>query len=59
MTPEKAIRKRTMKKIGDNLFQVIDEWDINHPDCPLVIIGDPKIIIDNLDAAPSSAGINQ
>ena len=40
------LKRLITKKIDENTFEVIDVYDISHPECPIVIIDSKREVVD-------------
>ena len=42
-----SVKRMITKKIDDNTFEIVDVYDLSHPECPIVIINGTIDLTDN------------
>lgn len=46
MNIEDALIARIIKDLGDGKVEITETWDLNHPDCPIVIWSGLQLSVD-------------
>ncbi len=46
MSDERCSKIMVGKKIDENTFELIEVFDLNHPECPIVVIDGKQEILD-------------